>query len=185
MRVTILLLLCGTALTAQSPQSPAKSGYPLPIQGRSVIATKYGIVAASQPMAAASGIQILERGGNAVDAAIATNAVIGLMEPMSNGIGGDLFDIIYQAKTDKLYGLNSSGWAAKAQTPELLASKGITAMPERGVWTVIVSGTVGRMGGNARTVWHEALLGIACPGYLLCGKRRAHQPGNRRVVARR
>jgi gamma-glutamyltranspeptidase/glutathione hydrolase len=142
MRVAILLLLWGTVLTARNPQSPAKSGYPLPIQGRSVIATKYGIVAASQPMAAASGIQILERGGNAVDAAIATNAVIGLMEPMSNGIGGDLFAIIYQAKTGKLYGLNSSGWAAKAQTPELLASKGITAMPERGVWTVTVSGTV-------------------------------------------
>ena len=142
MRVAILLLLCGTVLIARNPQSPVRSGYPLPIQGRSVIATKYGIVAASQPMAAASGIQILERGGNAVDAAIATNAVIGLMEPMSNGIGGDLFAIIYQAKTGKLYGLNSSGWAAKAQTPELLASKGITAMPERGVWTVTVSGTV-------------------------------------------
>src|SRR6516165_9357941 len=155
MRISMLSLLCAAALTAQTSQSPAKSGQPLPVQGRSIITTKYGIVAASQPVAAASGVQILERGGNAVDAAIATNAVIGLMEPMSNGIGGDLFAIIYEAKTGKLYGLNSSGWAAKAETPELLASKGITAMPERGVWTVTVSGTVGRMGGNARTVWHE------------------------------
>jgi len=142
MRFSILLFLCSTVLTAQNPQAPAKSGQPLPIQGRSVITTKYGIVAASQPMAAASGIQILERGGNAVDAAIATNAVIGLMEPMSNGMGGDLFAIIYEAKSGKLYGLNSSGWAAKAETPELLGSKGITAMPYDGVWPVTVPGTV-------------------------------------------
>ncbi|HEX8891980.1 MAG TPA: gamma-glutamyltransferase [Terriglobales bacterium] len=142
MRVTIFLLLCGTALMAQNTQSPAKSGYPLPIQGRSVVTTTYGIVAASQPVAAASGVQILQRGGNAVDAAIATNAVIGLMEPMSNGIGGDLFAIIYEAKTGKLFGLNSGGWAAQAETPELLASKGITQMPDRGVWTVTVPGTV-------------------------------------------
>jgi gamma-glutamyltranspeptidase/glutathione hydrolase len=142
MRISMLSLLCAAALTAQISQSPAKSGQPLPVQGRSIITTKYGIVAASQPVAAASGVQILERGGNAVDAAIATNAVIGLMEPMSNGIGGDLFAIIYEAKTGKLYGLNSSGWAAKAETPELLASKGITEMPDRGVWTVTVPGTV-------------------------------------------
>jgi gamma-glutamyltranspeptidase / glutathione hydrolase len=142
MRVTVLLLSFVTALTAQNTQLPAKPGQPLPIQGRSVVTTKFGIVAASQPMAVASGIQILERGGNAVDAAIATNAVIGLMEPMSNGIGGDLFAIIYEAKTGKLYGLNSSGWSAKAETPELLASKGVTEIPDRGVWTVTVPGTV-------------------------------------------
>jgi gamma-glutamyltranspeptidase/glutathione hydrolase len=142
MRVVLVILLCGIALMAQNTQPPAKSGYPLPIPGRSIITTKYGIVAASQPMAAMSGIQILERGGNAVDAAIATNAVIGLMEPMNNGIGGDLFAIIYEAKTGKLYGMNSSGWAAQAETPELLASKGITKMPEHGVWSITVPGTV-------------------------------------------
>ena len=141
-RILFLLFFCSAILTAQNTPAPANAGYPLPIQGRSVITTKYGIVAASQPMAAASGIQILERGGNAVDAAIATNAVIGLMEPMSNGIGGDLFAIIYEAKTGKLYGLNSSGWSSKAETPELLASKGVTTMPDRGVWTVTVPGTV-------------------------------------------
>lgn len=141
MRTAILLIVCCVA--AMSQNNPAsKTGNPLPITGRSVITTKFGIVASSQPMASASGVQILERGGNAVDAAITTNSVIGLMEPMSNGVGGDLFAIIYEAKTGKLYGLNASGWAAKAQTRELMASKGITRMPGKGVWTITVPGAV-------------------------------------------
>jgi gamma-glutamyltranspeptidase/glutathione hydrolase len=64
------------------------------------------------------------------------------MEPMSNGIGGDLFAIIYEAKSGKLYGMNASGWAAQAETPALLASRGVTKMPDRGVWTVTVPGAV-------------------------------------------
>ncbi len=118
------------------------AGAPLPVTGRSVIATRYGVVAASQPMAATAGIQILERGGNAVDAAIATNAVMGLMEPTSNGIGGDLFAIIYEAKTGKIYGLNASGWSPQALTPEFLAAKGIKEMPQRGIHSVTVPGAV-------------------------------------------
>ena len=94
------------------------------IVGRSRIATKYGIVAASQPLAARAGVQILERGGNAIDAAIATNAVMGLVEPQSNGIGGDLFAIVYEAKTGTLHGLNAGGWAPAGLTPALLKSQG-------------------------------------------------------------
>lgn len=89
-----------------------------------------------------AGVGILERGGNAVDAAIATNAAMGLMEPTSNGIGGDLFAIIYESNTDKLYGLNSSGWSPKDLTPEFLMARGITNMPERGIHTVTVPGAV-------------------------------------------
>jgi gamma-glutamyltranspeptidase/glutathione hydrolase len=81
------------------------------VVGRSKVATTYGIVAASQPLAARAGVQVLERGGNAIDAAIATNAVLGLVEPEMNGIGGDLFAIIYEARTGKLPGLNAGGWA--------------------------------------------------------------------------
>ena len=91
-----------------------------PVVGRSMVATRYGIVASSQPLAARAGVQILERGGNAVDAAIAANATIGLMEPTGNGIGGDLFALVYEAKTGKLYGLNASGWAPSGLTPEFL-----------------------------------------------------------------
>ena len=95
------------------------------VVGRSRVATKYGIVAASQPLAARAGVQVLERGGNAVDAAIATNAVMGLVEPQSNGIGGDLFAIVYEAKTGQLHGLNSHGWAPRTLTPALLKSHGL------------------------------------------------------------
>jgi len=113
-----------------------------PVVGRSVVATKYGIVAASQPLAAGAGVRILERGGNAIDAAIAANAAMGLMEPTSNGIGGDLFAIIYLAETGQLIGLNSSGWAPAGLTVDLLASKGIEEMPRRGIYTVTVPGVV-------------------------------------------
>jgi gamma-glutamyltranspeptidase/glutathione hydrolase len=135
--LSITLLLFGGAMAENN-----SAGAPLPVQGRSVVTTPFGIVAASQPLAAMAGIQVLQLGGNAVDAAIATNAVMGLMEPTSNGIGGDLFAIIYDAKTGKLYGLNSSGWAPKGLTPEFLASKGITQMPERGIHSATVPGAV-------------------------------------------
>ena len=117
-------------------------GQPLPIPGRSMVITRYGIVAASQPLAASAGVHMLELGGNAVDAAIAANAANGLMEPAMNGVGGDLFAIVYIAKTGKLYGLNSSGWSASGMTPELLKSKGLDRIPIRGVWSVTVPGAV-------------------------------------------
>ena len=91
-------------------QSPTP-GHPLPVPGRSIVTTTLGIVAASQPLAAKAGADILDAGGNAIDAAIAVNAVLGLVEPHMNGVGGDLFAIIYEAKTGKLHGLNASGWA--------------------------------------------------------------------------
>jgi gamma-glutamyltranspeptidase / glutathione hydrolase len=112
------------------------------IAGRSRVATTYGIVAASQPLAARAGVQMLERGGTAVDAAIAANAVLGVTEPQSNGIGGDLFAIVYEAKTGTLHGLNASGWAPRALTPALLASRGIASMPQAGIHSVTVPGAV-------------------------------------------
>ncbi|HEX5437203.1 MAG TPA: gamma-glutamyltransferase [Gemmatimonadaceae bacterium] len=123
------------------PKMPAH-GQPLPIPGRSMVITRYGIVAASQPLAATAGVHMLEMGGNAVDAAIAANAANGLMEPAMNGVGGDLFAIVYIAKTGKIYGLNSSGWSATGMTPQLMASKGLKRIPLRGIWGVTVPGAV-------------------------------------------
>ena len=111
-------------------------------QSRSMTMTRYGVVATSQTLASAAGVKILEAGGNAVDAAIAANAVLGLTEPGSNGIGGDLFAIIYEAKTGKLYGLNSSGWAPAGLSIDLLTAAGETTMPQRGIHSVTVPGAV-------------------------------------------
>src|SRR6516225_1714021 len=77
--------------------------------GRSVVIAPQGMVCCAHPLAAQIGIDVLKAGGNAVDAAIAVNAALGLMEPMSCGVGGDLFAIVWDAKTQKLYGLNASG----------------------------------------------------------------------------
>jgi gamma-glutamyltranspeptidase/glutathione hydrolase len=111
-------------------------------QGRSMVISRGGIVAAESPLAAQAGVRILEHGGNAVDAAIATNAVMGLVEPMMNGIGGDLFAIVYDAKANKLYGMNASGWAPKGLTIEFLQTQGIREMPQKGVHAITVPGAV-------------------------------------------
>ena len=143
----VLVAALAGAISLRTPAAQQRSAQgdsrPLrPVVGRSVVATTLGIVAASQPLAARAGVQILERGGNAIDAAIAANATIGLMEPTGNGIGGDLFIIYYEAKTGTVYGLNSSGWAPSGLTVDLLDSKGIKTMPQRGVHSVTVPGAV-------------------------------------------
>jgi gamma-glutamyltranspeptidase/glutathione hydrolase len=111
-------------------------------QARSMVISKGGIVASESPLASQAGVRILESGGNAVDAAIATNAMMGVVEPMMNGIGGDLFAIVYDAKANKLYGLNASGWAPKGLTIEFLQKQGLKEMPQRGINSVTVPGAV-------------------------------------------
>lgn len=111
-------------------------------QARSTVATTQGIVATSEVLASQAGAQILARGGSAADAAIAANAVLGVVEPMMDGMGGDLFAIEWDAKTGKLSGLNSSGWAPAKLTPEFLKQKGMPQMPTAGIYTVTVPGCV-------------------------------------------
>lgn len=131
LRMTFVLLLLATTVRAGDRS-----------HARSMVITRYGIVATSHVQASAAGAQILAKGGSAIDAAIAANAVLGVTEPMMNGIGGDLFAIYWDAKTGKLYGLNSSGWAPQGLTVEHLKSKGATTMPETGIDTVTVPGAV-------------------------------------------
>src|ERR1700756_1521892 len=130
----VLMLSLASLLPAQ--QDPSRE------QARSIVMTQYGIVATSQAVASQAGAAILARGGSAADAAIAANAALGVIEPMMNGVGGDLFAIVYDAKTKKLYGLNASGWAPKGLTVEYLEKQGIRSMPQQGVNSVTVPGAV-------------------------------------------
>jgi gamma-glutamyltranspeptidase/glutathione hydrolase len=111
-------------------------------QARSMVISRHGIVATSQTLASQAGAMVLARGGSAMDAAIAANVVLGVVEPMSNGIGGDLFAIYWDAKTGKLTGINASGWAPQALTPAMLRSKGVETMPETTIHSVTVPGCV-------------------------------------------
>lgn len=141
MRRTLLLLLAA-ALGLSPLAAQVSNSIQGRSQGRSMVMTRYGIVAAENPLAAQAGAQILAHGGNAVDAAVATNAVMGVVEPMMNGMGGDLFAIVYEAKTGKLYGLNASGWSPQGLTPAFLRARGITSMPQFGIDAVTVPGAV-------------------------------------------
>src|SRR6266403_6217301 len=93
-------------------------------EARSMVISRHGIVATSQTLASQAGAQVLARGGSAMDAAIAANAALGVVEPMSNGIGGDLFAIYWEAKTGALTGINASGWAPAALTLDAMKAKG-------------------------------------------------------------
>ncbi len=132
----VVLLFFGLLLSGAIGKAQDRS------QMRSMVISKNGIVAAESPLAAEAGVRILEAGGNAVDAAIATNAMMGVVSPMMNGIGGDLFAIVYDAKANKLYGLNASGWAPKALTIEMLHKQGLREMPQKGVNAITVPGAV-------------------------------------------
>ena len=111
-------------------------------QARSMTITTRGIVATAQTLASQAGAQILARGGSAVDAAIAANAVLSVVEPMMNGPGGDLFALVEDAKTGNLTGLNASGWTPKALSIDYLKKQGMTRMPSDGIHTVTVPGCV-------------------------------------------
>ena len=133
---------CLAVLVLGSVAALAQQFASVPGQGRSMVVTKFGIVSTPQFLASQAGAHVLEEGGNAVDAAITANAVMGVVQPYVNGIGGDLFALYYDAKTGKLYGLNSSGWTPKALTIDYLKSKGVTKMNPIGVETIDIPGAV-------------------------------------------
>ena len=139
-RLTFTVAALATVLTPAL--APSLAGAQDRSQSRSMVTSKQGVVASESVLASQVGASILERGGNAIDAAVAMNAMMGLVAPMNDGIGGDLFAIIYEAKSGKLYGLNASGWAPKGLTVEHLRAKGRKDMPGRGIDAATVPGAV-------------------------------------------
>ena len=108
--------------------------------GRSVVRAQHGMVASSQPLASQVGLEMLKRGGNAVDAAIAMAGVLNVTEPMMTGVGGDMFALVYWAKTKELKGLNASGRAPAALSLDYFAKHNIKQMPQTGMGSITVPG---------------------------------------------
>ena len=112
-------------------------------QGRSEVIARHGMVATSDPLAAEAGLEILRQGGNAIDAAVATGAVLDVTSQNDTGIGGDLFAIVYSAKDKKLYALNSGGWAPTGWTPQFFTDTlKQTRVPNNGVNSATVPGAI-------------------------------------------
>ena len=140
-----LVLACLPLLSAVSgaDRPPPTRLTPQPYRtGRSVVMAPNGMVCTSHPLAAQIGLDVLRKGGNAIDAAIATNAALGVVEPMSCGIGGDLFAIVWDNNAKKLYGLNASGRSPYNATRDVFAKKGLKEIPEMGPLTWSVPGCV-------------------------------------------
>ena len=141
MRTSLLLALTVISMVTSS-QLPGDRPAPNPRATRSVVMARNGVIATSQPLASAAGLHVLQSGGNAIDAAVTAAAVLSVVEPTMNGIGGDLFAIVYDAKTKKLHALNASGRAGAAATPAYFAGRKLTSIPYRGELSVSVPGVV-------------------------------------------
>src|SRR5256885_16435419 len=169
------------ATLATSAQSPTPFGIPSPDQpqpgttikavpgsraqgwvsrGGWEVPARHGMVATSDPLAAEAGLEILRRGGNAIDAAVATGAVLDVTSQNDTGIGGDLFALVYIAKDKKLYALSSAGWAPAGWTPDFFKTKlGVKTVPNNGVNSATVPGAISgrseerRVGKECRSRW--------------------------------
>ena len=159
--IALAVAVCTTNGTAQSPNAfgiPG-AGNPAPTsaikavagsraqgwleQGRSEVIARHGIVSTSDPLAAQAGLDILRRGGNAIDAAVAAGAVLDVTSQNDTGIGGDLFALVWVAKDRKLYALNSAGWAPAGWTPEFFTQKlKVRSVPSSGVNSATVPGAI-------------------------------------------
>ncbi len=149
----VIIFLLGISFMTKSPeiigtasQQTAIAGYDRPYgnrrQSRSVVLAKYGMVATSHPLAAQVGLDVLRSGGNAADAAIAVNTMLGVVEPMSCGIGGDLFALYWDSKSEKLYGLNASGRSPYNISRQALTQRGLKKIPNDGLLSWSVPGCV-------------------------------------------
>jgi gamma-glutamyltranspeptidase/glutathione hydrolase len=142
MRRLTALSIVAVMTIALSGQAPGDRPAPNPRATRSVVMARNGLIATSQPLASAAGLRVLQDGGNAIDAAVTAAAVLSVVEPTMNGIGGDLFAIVYDAKTKTVRGLNASGRAAAAATLDEFKRRKLDAIPYRGELSVSVPGVV-------------------------------------------
>ena len=136
----LLLSLVAVAMTI--PQVPGDRPAPNPRATRSVVMARNGIIATSQPLASAAGLAVLQQGGNAIDAAVTAAAVLSVVEPTMNGVGGDLFALVYDPKTKTVRALNASGRSPAAATIEAFKKRNLERIPYRGELSVSVPGVV-------------------------------------------
>lgn len=152
---------------------------------RRLVYGRRGMVCASQPLAAQAGLDMIKKGGNAFDAALAAAACLAVVEPMSCNMGGDGFALIWHE--GKLYGLNASGPAPALLSVDTLKQAGYTEMPKYGWGAVTVPGVTSRLGGDQQTLWKAVPLPdpgacrLLCPGRLPCISRgiRTLEPSGR------
>src|SRR5689334_17645171 len=138
-----LALCLAAALTVALPPAHAADRITgRPFATRSEVFAPHAMAATSHPLATQIALDTMQAGGSAVDAAIAANAALGLMEPTGNGMGGDLFAIVWDPKTKKLYGYNGSGRSPKSLTLEYFQQQGLKSIPPRGPLPVSVPGCV-------------------------------------------
>ena len=156
------LITAPALLRAQRPTSMA---------GRSTVYAPHAMIATSQPLASAAGLEVLRQGGNAVDAAVAAAAVLGVTEPHMTGIGGDMFAIVWLAKERKLVAINASGRAGSLMTRETLSARGFRAGSQRGVMSVTVPGALAGWDLLLRTHGRRTLAQVLQPaiGYARDG----------------
>jgi gamma-glutamyltranspeptidase/glutathione hydrolase len=142
MRFTIAAAVVLLVTVPVASQAPGDRPAPNPRATRSVVVARNGLIATSQPLASAAGLHVLRQGGNAIDAAVTAAAVLSVVEPTMNGIGGDLFAIVYDAKTKTVRALNASGRAPATAVPEAFKRRNLDAIPYRGELSVSVPGVV-------------------------------------------
>ena len=140
--LTLAVALACVSVLSSAQEPPPAPHRPTTMAHRSTVYAPHGMIATSQPLATAAGLAVLERGGNAIDAAVTAAAVLNVTEPMMTGIGGDVFAIVWWARDRKLYGLNASGRAGALMTRDALLARGHTTMPGESVEDVTVPGAL-------------------------------------------
>ena len=138
----MMLRLGSMAICTLLAVSTIQAQRPTTLAGRSTVYAPHGVVATSQPLASAAGLEVLRQGGNAVDAAVTAAAVLSVTEPHMTGIGGDMFAIVWLAREGKLVALNASGRAGSLMTRETLQARGFRAGSQQGAMSVTVPGAL-------------------------------------------